>query len=80
MTVKLDTYLALERAALLLDRWSDPFAEATRDVMDGVWWALNEDERAGLDAREEAAMRLRTELPHEPGSKWETKEGIEPKP
>lgn len=80
MTVKLDTYLALERAALLLDQWSDPLADATRDVMDGVWWDLDEDERAGLDAREEAAMRLKADLPHEPGSKWEGGEGIEPKP
>lgn len=73
MSLHLGTYIALERAALLLDRWSDPLAEATRDVMDEVWWELNEDEREGLERRTEAEMRLKSNLPHEPGSKWEAR-------
>ncbi|HAK97435.1 MAG TPA: hypothetical protein DCM87_21220 [Planctomycetes bacterium] len=49
---RLDAYLALERLMLDLDERGDPAADAIRDLMDPIWYALSPEARAILDGRE----------------------------
>lgn len=43
-------YLVLERAMLALDQLGHPLADRIRDLMDPLWYALSETERAQLRA------------------------------
>jgi hypothetical protein len=49
---RLQAYVRLERAMLDLDAADDPLADALRDAMDPIWYALTEEERAVLDGRD----------------------------
>jgi hypothetical protein len=51
MSVRLDAYLDLERAMRALDDVGDPTADALRDALDPIWYALTDDERAFLNQR-----------------------------
>ncbi|MEK7866825.1 MAG: hypothetical protein AAB434_09105 [Planctomycetota bacterium] len=51
MSARLDAYLALERVMFELDAAGDDLANAIRDAMDPVWYALTDEEHARLDAR-----------------------------
>ncbi len=65
VTVRLDAYLDLERAMRALDEVGDPTAEALRDALDPIWYALTDDERAFLNRRDIApgpVYRIRVAL------------------
>lgn len=52
VTAQLDLYLDLERAMLFAEgKQQDDAAEAVRDVMDRLWYSLDETERRLLDLR-----------------------------
>jgi hypothetical protein len=51
MSVRLDAYLDLERAMLALDDAGDQMADALRDALDPIWYALSDDDRAFLNQR-----------------------------
>jgi hypothetical protein len=55
---RLHAYLAFERAMVDLDAAGDPLADALRDRMDDVWWALSDDDRELLDRRSGAAEQF----------------------
>ncbi len=69
MNVRLNAYLALERVMLLLDESGDEVADAIRDQMDVLWYALTVEDHAFLDTRTicvEDSKPLRIPLPQPP--------------
>ena len=71
----LESYLALERLMVSLDELEDPRADDLRDVMDPIWYAMSDEERSLLEAREgscparfagEASPSSRSERPEPP--------------
>jgi|WetSurMetagenome_2_1015567.scaffolds.fasta_scaffold188318_3 hypothetical protein len=52
MTAK-KTWLVLERAMLELDEFDEATADQLRDLMDPLWYALTDQERDELNARED---------------------------
>lgn len=54
MSTRLLAYQQLERVMLDLDAEGDPLADALRDLMDPLWYALTNEEHALLDARSPA--------------------------
>jgi len=51
MTPRLRIYLELERLMLALENVDGRAADALRDAMDPIWYALTEQERGVLDQR-----------------------------
>ena len=51
MTGRLRAYLALEHEMMDLERSGDAAADALRDAMDPLWYALDDEERRWLDNR-----------------------------
>jgi hypothetical protein len=63
VTPALRTYLELERLMLLLDEDDNSTAaDALRDVMDPLWYSLNEDDRRFLDDRTIGRIRSLEEI------------------
>jgi len=59
----LDAYLDLERTMVVLDDAGDPMADALRDALDPIWYALTDDDRAFLNRRSIAPThRVRTRM------------------
>ncbi len=52
MSARLDAYLDVERNMLALDDVDDPMADALRDALDTIWYALTDEERTILNRRE----------------------------
>jgi len=48
---QLDLYLRLERIMMELDDRDDPMADAIRDLLDPIWYALSHEDRRFLDGR-----------------------------
>jgi len=48
------TWLVLERAMLELDTFDEPTADRLRDLMDPIWYAMTDQERAELNSRDAA--------------------------
>jgi hypothetical protein len=63
MSPRLKAYLALERATVDLDDAEDALADAVRDCLDPIWWALSEEERDLLSARSGDASVFAGTLP-----------------
>jgi hypothetical protein len=55
MSVRLDAYLDIERTMMALDDAGDPMADALRDALDPLWYALTDEDRAFLNRRTIAA-------------------------
>lgn len=62
MTPRLQIYLELERLMLILGEAADPAAEALRDAMDPIWYALSDEERHLLDERRIGRIRSLEEI------------------
>lgn len=48
---RFEAYLVLEKVMMGLDDAKDSLADEVRDVLDGVWHNLSDDERKVLDSR-----------------------------
>jgi hypothetical protein len=62
MTPRLRKYLELERLMLILDEEGDAGADALRDAMDPIWYALSDEERRILDERTIGRIRSVEEI------------------
>jgi len=51
LSEKLDLYLKLERIMMDLDDRGDPLGDRVRDLMDPIWYSLNEEDLGFLDSR-----------------------------
>ena len=51
VSARLDAYLDLERTMRALDDLGDPMAEALRDALDPIWYALSDEDRLFLNRR-----------------------------
>lgn len=54
VSARLDAYRKLERVMLDLDAAGDSLADQLRELMDPLWYALNDEEHAALDSRSPA--------------------------
>lgn len=50
-SVRMNAYLALEKAMFQLDNEDDSLADTVRDALDPIWRALSKEEQAALNSR-----------------------------
>jgi len=55
----MDRYAALERMMMEADeRGDEPFADSLRDLMDSIWYRLNDEEHHMLNARGRVSLTV----------------------